>query len=501
MTATPSLPPDAAWQPLPDAEWNADAARHLLRRAGWTAPRAWVERAQREGLAATLDRLYPASPLPFAEPVQVTRYAEQLPVYAERERAAQTPEDKRLIQRQRREHAQTAVQDMSLRWLAYAAQPENAAFAKWVLFLSDIYVVGFDKVQDPAFIWQHFDLLGRLGLGAAPLLTKAVSRSPAMMLYLDLNQNRREAPNENFARELFELFVLGEGNYTEKDIKEAARAFTGYRLRPATGEVLFVANQHDHGLKTVFGTTGNLDGDAVIDLAYGTPAAGAFVPHELVKFYLSDQMLPAGHLRSLGDAWRTAGGYDLRWLARTFFGSRLFFAPEFRGDFIKSPIQFYLGLVQDLDLNVVPLQRLVLNPLRQMGQVLFTPPNVRGWVGGRAWVNSATLAARRTMVELLFNPIDEARLNADEQLDLLAAHTNGVDRFTFADARLQPLQALPPPAAVRDLETEFLPIPSEPAFTASLAGFIAAGAAPAERAHRLRRAVIALLESPEYQLC
>ena len=172
MTATPSLPPDAAWQPLPDAEWNADAARHLLRRAGWTAPRAWVERAQREGLAATLDRLYPASPLPFAEPVQVTRYAEQLPVYAERERAAPTPEDKRLIQRQRREHAQTAVQDMSLRWLAYAAQPENAAFAKWVLFLSDIYVVGFDNgtpsLQPFTAVYDHD--LGSLSLpsGATP---------------------------------------------------------------------------------------------------------------------------------------------------------------------------------------------------------------------------------------------------------------------------------------------------------------------------------------------
>ncbi len=501
MSITLTQSPAAAWAPLPETAWNAEAARHLLRRAGWTARREEVERARQEGLAATLDRLFPASPAIFPEPVQVTRFAEEAPAYAERERQAQTPEERRLIQRERREHAQTAIQDMSLRWLAYAAQPGNAAFAKWTLFLSDIYVVGFDKVPSPPLIYRHFDLLAQQGLGTAPALSKAVSRSPAMMLYLDLNQNRREAPNENFARELFELFVLGEGNYTETDIKEAARAFTGYRLRPATGEVLFVAAQHDSGLKTVFGQTGDLKGDDVIDLAYAQPAAGAFVPHELVKFYLADTILPPEYLRALGDSWRTEGGYDLRWLARRFFGSQLFFDPQFRGEFIKSPIQFYLGMVQDLDLDVIPLARFVLNPLRQMGQVLYTPPNVRGWVGGRAWVNSASLAARRTLVELLFSPLDEHKVNADEQLDLVAAHTNGVDRFTVADGSLQPLNALAAPAAVEVLETDYLPVRSEPSFTTGLADFIAAGASPAEHLRRVRRATITLLQSPEYQLC
>jgi uncharacterized protein (DUF1800 family) len=501
MTESYSQTPATAWQALPDAEWNADAARHLLRRAGWTATKAAVERAQREGLAATLDRLFPAAPALFPEPEMIARFAADAPGYAEREKAADTPEAKRLLQRERREHAQTAIQDMSLRWLQYAAVPENTAFAKWVLFLSDIYVVGFDKVDHPAFIYRHFDLIGRNGLRSAPALSKEISHSPAMMIYLDLNQNQRGAPNENFARELFELFVLGEGNYTEKDIKEAARAFTGYRLRVPTGEVYFLPKQHDDGAKTVFGHTGNWNGDDVIDLAYGRPAAGAFVPHELVKFYLSDTMLPREYLYALGDRWRTEGSYDLRWLAQSFFGSRLFFAPEFRGEFIKSPIQFYLGLVQDLDLDVVPLPRLVLNPLRQMGQVLYTPPNVRGWVGGRAWINSASLAARRTMVELLFNPIDEAKLNADERTDLAPEHADGNDHFTVADERLEPLLDLPPATVIQGLETDFLPVPTAPAFRASLSQFITAGGTEPERLRRLRRATMTLLQSPEYQLC
>jgi uncharacterized protein (DUF1800 family) len=501
MTEGYSYPPETAWLPLPEADWDAEAARHLLRRAGWTATAPEVERVRRDGLAATLPRLFPAAPPLFPEPERVAQFAADAPLFAERQRTAESPEAKRGLERDRREHAQTAIQDMSLRWLAYAAQPENAAFAKWVLFLSDIYVVGFDKVPHPSFIYRHFDLLSRRGLGSAPQLSREVAHSPAMMIYLDLNQNQRGAPNENFARELFELFVLGEGNYTERDIKEAARALTGYRVRMPDGAVFFAPRQHDEGPKTIFGQTGNWNGDEVIDLAYGQRAAGAFVPHELVKFYLADTMLPREYLYALGDRWRTEGAYDLRWLAQSFFGSRLFFAPEFRGEFIKSPLQFYLGMVQDLDLDVVPLPRFVLNPLRQMGQTLFTPPNVRGWVGGRAWINSASLAARRTMVELLFNPIDEEKLNADEQADLAPAHADGSDHFTVADNRLEPLVSAPPAAVIRDLETDYLPLAAPPAFSAGLARFITEGKSDPDRLRRLRRATMTLLQAPEYQLC
>lgn len=497
--ATPTA--DTAWLPLLEGDWDADTARHLLRRAGWTAAPADVQRAQSEGLSATLDRLFPQSPALFPEPQQVARFAADVPLYASREKQSATPEAKRLVQRERREHAQTAVQDMSLRWLQYASRPSNAAFAKWVLFLSDIYVVGFDKVQQPHFIYRHFDIISRAGLGAAPELSMEMAVSPAMMIYLDLNQNRRDAPNENFARELFELFLLGEGNYTENDVKEAARAFTGYHLQIPTGDVSFVQAQHDSGRKTIFGHAGDWKGGDVIKLAYGLPAAGAFVPHEMVKFYLSDTMLHPDYLSALGDRWRTEGGYNLRWLAHRFFGSRLFYASEFRGEFIKSPIQFYLGLVQDLDLDVVPVPRLVLNPLRQMGQVLFTPPNVRGWVGGRSWINSASLAARRSMVELLFNPIDGKKLNADEQADLAESREAGGGQFTIADSRLGALLGLPPDEAVSDLETDFLPVSAEPEFSASLSRFVGTGPASPERARRMGRAAMTLLQSPEYQLC
>jgi uncharacterized protein (DUF1800 family) len=493
--------PAQAWQPLPASAWDRPAAQHLLRRAGWSAAPAEVEQALHAGLAATLDQLFPAAPNLFPMPPSVERAVSEQISY-QTKIAAAAPAEKRLLQRELRELNQAALLDLTVRWLQFSAQPQNAAFQKWVLFLSDIYVVGFEKVPRVPLIFEHFDLLARSGLGHAPTLTKAISRSPAMIVYLDLNQSRKEAPNENFARELFELFVLGEGNYTEQDIKEAAKAFTGYRTR-LNGDFFFAPKLHDPGVKTVFGQSGPFDGDQVIDLAYGTPAAGAFVPHELVKFYLSDTMVPQEYLAALGDQWRTEGNYNLRWLAQRFFGSALFFAPEFRGTFIKSPVQFYLGLMQDLQLDVVPAPRLVVNPLRQMGQVLFYPPNVRGWLGGRNWINSASLAARRSAVENLFNPLNEKTMNQDEQIELVAAHTSGQDIFTVDNERFSALTDFDTSTATRHLIASLLPVAPPANFISALETFLngADGDAAREKTRRLRRATIALLQSPEYQLC
>jgi uncharacterized protein (DUF1800 family) len=497
---TLSLTPQQSWDPLPPGEWNQAAARHLLRRAGWSAVPAEVVRATQEGLPATLERLFPVRPVLLPEPEEIAQ-DEERSLALRQQAALAAPEEKRTLQRQIREHSQEALLGLTVKWLQFAADPANAAYQKWVLFLSDIYVVSFEKVPRAPLIYRHFDLLARYGLGPAPALAKAVSRSPAMILYLDLNQNRPEAPNENFARELFELFLLGEGNYSERDIKESARAFTGYRLGREGREFVFAPRQHDNGPKTIFGQTGNFTGDGVIDLAYGTRAAGAFLPHELVKFYLSDTMLPPAYLDALGERWR-GQGYELRWLAHRFFGSRLFFAPEFRAAFIKSPLQYYLGLMQDLELDVPPAPRLVVGPLRQMGQVLFRPPNVRGWLGGRTWINSGSLAARRSLAESLLAPLNERALNQDELVAVAAARAAGRDNFRVTDERLGPLLSAGPDGAAGLLCAALLAAPPTPATLADLRDYLAgAGPGEAEARRRTRRALSAVLAASEYQLC
>jgi uncharacterized protein (DUF1800 family) len=497
---TPTLSSADAWQPLSASDWNAEAAQHLLRRAAWTARPAEVDQAVRDGLTATLDRLFPNEPQLLPKPRQIVRLEEGALTFQQRLKDA-SADEKRMIQRESRERAQLALQDLSMKWLRAAVKPEQSAFAKWVLFLSDVYVVASEKANSPSHIFLHADIIARHALGAAPELTKAISRSPAMVIYLDLNQSQRTAPNENFARELFELFLLGEGNYSESDIKEAARAFTGYRAQQYSTEFRFVPAQHDATPKTIFGQTAPFTGDGVIDLAYKQPAAAAFLPHEIAKFYLSDSPLPPEYLASLGAIWREAG-FNLRFLAQRFFGSRLFFSPEFRGGFIKSPVQYYLGLVQDLQIEVAPLPRYVLNPLRQMGQMLFNPPNIRGWVGGRNWINSSTLAARRALAESLFNTIDEKNLNADEQLDLLAARTDGAKDFTTPLNRFDEFAAVEPSEAAKRLVENFISASADDLLQQNLAQFIATGpATPTERRRRVRRATVALLQSPDYQLC
>jgi len=263
----------------------------------------------------------------------------------------------------------------------------------------------------------------------------------------------------------------------------------------------YVAAQHDPTNKTVFGTTGHLNGDDVIDLAYRQKAAATFLPRELAKFYLSEMPLPSEHLAALGELWRT-NGFDLRTLAQRFFGSRLFFAPEFRGNFIKSPVQFYLGALQNLQLDVTPLPRFTLNPLRQMGQALFAPPNVRGWVGGRNWINSATLSARRQWVEWVFAPLDENSLNADEQIELVAARSNGARDFVVSDSAVGSFRAADAERTALKLASSLGSLPDAPEVVLPIREFLAAaGPGENQQLRRIRRAAVTLMQSPDYQLC
>lgn len=491
------LTPAQAWQPLPASAWDSAAARHLLRRAGWAARPEDVARAVAEGLPATLDRLFPATPPAFPRPVFMIKAEERLDELRPKKRAATTPEERRIVDRDERELERLASIEFSLKWLQAAADPDRSAYEKWVLFLADVYVVAFEKVRRADYHYLHRDLLRTLGAGPAPALTKAISRSPAMIDYLDLSRSSKRAPNENFARELFELFVLGEGHYTETDIKQAARAFAGYRYYKNGFRLEVRAS--DTGPKTVFGQSGAWTGDEVIDLAYAQTAATTFLPREMARFYLTETPPPPEFFAPLGAKWR-ASNLELRSLCHAFFGSTLFYHPDYRANYIKSPVHYLLGLIQDLRLDLTPLPRATLQPLRQMGQNLLEPPNVRGWVGGRLWINSSTLAARRQLARTLCNPLEEETLNADERLELTAARDAGRSRFTVDDDRIRDLASLGPRGVADRLCDFFLPVAVTPAYRATVVDSIEA-APRAEHEERVRRATIAVLQSPEYQLC
>ena len=181
-----------------------------------------------------------------------------------------------------------------------------------------------------------------------------------------------------------------EGNYTEEDIKEASRAFTGYRVRYLY-EHYQLKRVQDKTEKTIFGETGNWDGDDVIDLTFKQPAEDTTI-RELIKFYLTEEAVDEAYIEALGEQWANHK-FSLPYLTKTFFESRLFFHPAYRGNMVKSPVHFHIGLCQDLLLDVAPFQSRVLRGMATMGQAFYNPPNVRGWLYGEHWINSTTISA------------------------------------------------------------------------------------------------------------
>ena len=480
--------------PLPANQFGQTEAQHLLRRAGFSATPDTVKQVLGDGLDATLKRWF-SKPVAMPVPDETEELVEEAVEMQAMIRRTDDQKKKNMMRRQLREQNKEAYQEYGIRWLQFAGEPRLSVQEKYVMFLQDIFVVGRDAVRGTGYLFKHQNLLRRDGFGSYRDLAKAVSRSPAMIRYLNLDKSYKKAPNENFARELFELFTLGEGNYTEQDIKEAARAFTGYRL--GATDFRFAPGQHDGGVKTVFGETGRFDGDDVIDIVYRQPAAHEFVPRELVRFYLTEEPLPGAYTRDLGRAWRMRS-FNMSYLLKKFFGSQLFYAPECRGNMIKSPVHYYLGLCQDLNLDVAPFPGPVLGSLRSMGQEFYNPPNVRGWVGGKHWINATTLAARRHLAKRLFDPINEDKLNADDYVELEAARAAGRAEFVVSRERLKTIAREDPDFIVDHFCSYFLPRSPNKDMRAKLVNHLKVP--PGEKQHHVKDVILVLLQSPQYQL-
>jgi len=487
-----------AWKPLPGGFWQIETAQHFLRRVGFSATPEAVEAALRTSPKAYLAKAFtPGAVLPESEKLKeftATIAERQRHIYKE----VEDEEEKRKLRREIQQEENKLFRSFAMDWFYYARQPENSAHEKFVVFLQDVFVVEQVKVKDPA---QLYSMQQTLRDGAHlnyPELCKNVSRQPAMVRYLDLAQNTAKKPNENFARELFELFTLGEGNYTEDDIKEAARAFTGYRLKNRN-EFFLAKKIHDKTKKTVFGETGNWDGDDIIDITFRQPAAKTYLIRELIKFYLTEETVDEAYIEALGEQWADHG-YSLSYLVETFFQSRLFFHPSFRGNMVKSPIHFYLGLCQDLRLDVAPFQGRVIRSMATMGQSFNNPPNVRGWLYGEHWINSTTISARRQLVDYLFATLNEKKLNGNDQRDLEAARKAGRGNFLVTNERLKQVLGTSPDDLAEHFTTYFITAPSRATYLETLQSII--GDTQAEGANkRVRYAIIALLQSPAYNLC
>lgn len=400
-----------------------------------------------------------------------------------------TPEEKQ--QRQRITRTQNLKsRQLNIDWMLRMMDTENPLLEKMTLFWHGHFAC---RTNNPYFSQQLNNIQRKYALGNFKDLLIAVSQSPAMLQYLNNQQNRKGKPNENFARELMELFTLGRGNYTENDIKASARSFTGWMYNKQ-GQFEFNNKVHDEGEKTFFGKTGAFDGEAIIDMILEKPAAASFICRKLYLFFVNDTANEA-HIAELA-AHLYQQKYDIRAVMEKMFTADWFYSKENVGNKIKSPAEFLVGLSRSFFVTYNKPQVLI-QLETSLGQYLFNPPNVAGWSGGRSWIDSSSLMLRMKIPSMVLN---------DGILDF-----NGK-----ADPEDEALIALNRKEKSRPIKSYINAKAAWPRFIASLP----AGISPAQLAEFLlatpvapkieslishntnpKNTAIAVTSMPEYQLC
>ncbi len=298
------------------------------------------------------------------------------------------------------------VKELNYAWIDRLKNPTSVLNEKMTLFWANVFVCRDNNI----FHIQHFNnTLRKHALGNFKDFVKAIAKEASMSKYLNNKQNIKKSPNENFARELMELFTLGIGNYTERDIKESARAFTGWSFK-RNGEFFFRKNQHDFGEKIFFGKTGNFDGDDIIDIILEQKQCARYICSKVYTYFVNP-VINENHLEELTDLFYK--DYDIKNLMHHIYTSDWFYNDENIGVKIKSPIELLVGIQ-----NIVPVEfqkkKQLLYLQKMMGQILLNPQNVAGWKGNKNWIDSNTLMFRLKLPSLLLN---NAVINLDEKGD------------------------------------------------------------------------------------
>jgi len=379
-------------KPLSSGAWDYEMAAHLLNRAGFGGSPADIQKLADldpgKALSSLLD--YESIPDSTLNP----DWAQPDPARIKQLRDINqhgTPEEKKKAQQEDQQLQQRRMLELRGWWLQRMARGPRPLQEKMVLFWHGHFATSYEKVRDPYYMWRQNELFRRLATGNWQQLLLDAGKDPAMLIWLDQAQSRKEHPNENFAREVMELFALGEGHYTEKDITEAARALTGWSLERDDQKFIYRPRFHDDGEKTILGRTGNFDGDDFISIIVSQPQAARFITAKLWNFFAGQP--PTEELNAaLADVFR-ANGNNFKPFLRVMFRCEEFYAPAIVRNEVKSPVQWLVSSVRMLESDLPPTL-VGWGMLRQLGQDLFAPPNVKGWDGGMAWITTNTLLTR-----------------------------------------------------------------------------------------------------------
>jgi len=422
---------------------------------------------------------------------------------------ALTKEQRQEIRRQSRED----LKSLNLRWLDEMINSEAQLREKMAFFWH-----GHFACRDINIFFQQLMLheIRTNSLGNFGDLLKGVSKSASMLGFLNNQQNRKMHPNENFAREVMELFTLGRGNYTENDIKEAARAFTGWGFN-LKGEFVFRKNQHDTDSKTIFGKTGNFDGDDVLDMLLQNKQTARYITAKLYRFLVNENTPDEAKINMLADRFYQ-NNYEILPLLQDIFTSDWFYNEKNIGSKIKSPIELMAGMRRILPMELDnPQVQLLFQKV--LGQILFYPPNVAGWPGGRSWIDSSSLMFRLRIPQLMKDN-EQISINTKTDDDQQMGMMEGGDRMNKQERRVmggKPVQGngqrivanidwplymkvyepIPRENLIDVMATILLQTPDGAIKNDTLA----AVANASSREDYIKSVSVALMASPEYQLC
>jgi len=353
----------AAYKPSDSAPWNLARAGHLYRRAGFGANWGELQQALSDGPQRTIDKLLK----PKIDPASFNRELDQY-------------------------ESSASVDGLRAWWLRRMIQTPHPLLEKMTLFWHSHFAADAAKVKSARLMQQNVQFLRSQALGSLRTMLEGIWRDPAMLLSAAADTNRKARPNENFAKSLFEVFTVGPGGYTERDVREASRAFTGWFV--LRSRLRYIEREHDDGAKQIFGRQGKFKGDDVVRVVLEQPATAQRLVRKLYRFFISETEEPDARVLA-APAESFAKDYDIPKLVGTVLRSNLFFSPAAYHQRAKSPIDFSLGIIKGLEETVSTTQ--LAQDLAALGQNLYHPPTIHGWSGGRHWLNSSTMAARSNL--------------------------------------------------------------------------------------------------------
>ena len=483
---------------LPTVPNKLPNIRYLYSRAGFGATPTELADASRKSIRAVVNQLLTGSSQPIAE-LRVVDADENVTKRALKGMMRDGKLDRDMLKERIRMNAQK-VRDLNLQWIDRMATGKDALREKMALLWHGHFACR-TMGQNPLFMQQYVNTLRQHALGNFRELLMAVSKEPAMLQFLNNQQNRKNAPNENFAREVMELFTLGRAvngtpNYTERDVKEAARAFTGWQFTP-NGQFIFRPFVHDDGEKMLFGKTGAFRGEDVIQMLLEKPQTARFITSKIYRFFVNDTE-DSKRVDELARHFQK--DYDIAALMERIFTADWFYDIKNVGSHIKSPVELLVGMRHTLGIQFDKPQPQIFVQ-RTLGQMLFYPPNVAGWPGGKNWIDSSSLLFRMQLPNYVLKAADvtvQPKQDGDVNTELLdrkggQKFVTRVDWSDFDKTFANTSDADLPNA----LAAVLLPFPLRPDQRTLVYSQI-----KTEQTHpeRIRTLTAALMSLPEYQL-